>query len=125
MAVRRQPEGMGVRSSTNGNACGGNPDCYRREVPSLSDTQRAGPPLQPLSSHAGPASTGTREGSHQIRLICPCHRLLCPHLPCLGDPLTLIATSGPSYLMGSWAPATSGADCGWRKTHRGRAETTA
>ena len=48
-AVRIQPEGTGMRSSANGNAHGGNPD-QRNEAPLLSDMQRVGPPLQPLSS---------------------------------------------------------------------------
>ena len=77
LAVRRQPEGMGVRSYITGNACRGSPDHHRSEVPLLSDTQRVGLHCS-LSPHvSAPASTGTREGSHNSWLVCPCHR----HLP--------------------------------------------
>ena len=58
LAARRQPEGMGVRSSANVKAHGRSGDHHRSEAPLLSDTQRAGPPLQPLSSHTGPSLLG-------------------------------------------------------------------
>ena len=49
LAMRRQPEGMGVSRSTTRNAHGGSPDHQSSEVPLLSDVQEAGPPLQSLS----------------------------------------------------------------------------
>ena len=54
LAVRRQPEGTGVRSSTIRNAHGGSQDHHRSNVPVLSDAQWVGPPLQPFSSSASP-----------------------------------------------------------------------
>ena len=63
---RRQPEGMGGRKSTTGNACGGNLDCHGSKAPLLYDVQRVEPPLQPLFPHTpAPAPPGARKGSHQ------------------------------------------------------------
>ena len=64
LSVRRQPEGTEVRKSTTRNACGGNPDHHRSEVPLLSDTQGVGLPLQPLSPHTGPWPPDNRKGHH-------------------------------------------------------------
>ena len=54
LVVRKQPEGMGLRGSANKNACGGSPDHHRSKAPLLNNVQRAGPPLQTLSSHSSP-----------------------------------------------------------------------
>lgn len=48
-----QPEGMEMRSSTSGNACGRSLDHHRSKVPLLSDVQRPGLPLKLLSSGTG------------------------------------------------------------------------
>ena len=95
LAVRRQPEGMGVRSSATWNAPGGSLDHDRRKAPLLSDMQRAGSPLQPLSSCASPASTGTREGSRRIRLthLRPLPPLPPPRLGNLLAPIAWVAHS--------------------------------
>ena len=92
LAVRRQPKGMGVRSSATGNARGGSPDGHRSEVPLLSDVQRGGRPLQLLSSHAGPCLHGqpgrapTVVGSHATGIASSAppplpHRSLSQHHP--------------------------------------------
>lgn len=49
LVVMRQPEGMGVGKSPMRNACGGNPDHSNNEDPLLSDRQRVGALLQPVS----------------------------------------------------------------------------
>ena len=83
LAVRRQTEGMGVRKSATGNACGGNPDCHRSEAPLLSDMQGTGPHCS-LSLHSlATASLDTRTGSRLGRLSCTCgcwlHHATHPH----------------------------------------------
>ena len=66
--MRRQPEGMGVRKSATGNACGGNPDCHRIKAPLLSDVQGRTAiaaslpmhlPLPPLVLGKAPARAGS------------------------------------------------------------------
>lgn len=49
LIVKRQPEGLGMRSCANRSVHGGNLDCHRGEAQLLSDVQGAGPLLQPLS----------------------------------------------------------------------------
>ena len=49
LVAMRQPEGMGVGKSPMRNAYGGNPDHSNNEDPLLSDRQRVGALLQPLS----------------------------------------------------------------------------
>ena len=46
-------EETGMRNSTTGNARGGSPDGHRNAAPLLSETRRAGLPLQPLFSCSG------------------------------------------------------------------------
>ena len=58
LAVRGQPEGMGLRSSATRNACGGSMDRHRSKVPLLSDVQRVGSPLQSLSPCASARALG-------------------------------------------------------------------
>ena len=85
LAVKRQPEGAGVRSSTTGKVCRRSPGKHRNKVSLLSGTQGAGPPLQPPS-----ASMGTGRDTHLSRLApCSSQGLLCPcrlwgleHHPC-------------------------------------------
>ena len=62
LAVKRQPAGTGVRSSTTGKVFGRNPGCYRSKVSLLSGTQGAEPPLQLPSPLAGPCLHGPWEG---------------------------------------------------------------
>ena len=51
LAVRRWPEGTGVRGSTTRTSCGGSLDCYRSKAPLLSDMQRAVPTAASLLTH--------------------------------------------------------------------------
>ena len=52
LAVKRQPEGTGLRSSTTGKVCGRSPGHHRSKVPLLSGAQGVGPTLQPpLPTH--------------------------------------------------------------------------
>ena len=52
LAVKRQPEGTGVRSSTTGNVCSKSLGHDKSKASLLSGMQGAGPPLQPLSPPA-------------------------------------------------------------------------
>lgn len=82
LALRSQPEGMEVRSSTSGNACGRSLDQHGSQVPLPSDVQRPGLPRKLLSSTQAPASTDTGEGSQWSWLVCPCHHLPPPQSGC-------------------------------------------
>ena len=151
LTVRRQPEGMGARSSTTGIAHGGSPDCHRSKAPLLSGTQRVGSPLQPLSfmrqplppraqgraptrasSHA-PAITSSAPHNPQpgqptrtdCHLMDSCIPIATTAPSCLGGPLASITTMASTCLMGSGVLVTSRTDSGGRNTHIGGAETTA
>ena len=52
LAVKRQPEGTGVRHSTTGKVCGKSLGRHRSKVSTLSDMQEVGLPLQPFSPPA-------------------------------------------------------------------------
>ena len=54
LAVQRQPEGMGVSSSTARNAPGGSTDCHGSEARLFSGMWRVGWPLWSLSPHTSP-----------------------------------------------------------------------
>ena len=65
LAVKRQPEGTGVRSSTVRKVCRSSLGHHRGKASLLSGMQGAEPPLQPLSHpSASSTSTGTGRGSH-------------------------------------------------------------
>ena len=77
-AAWRQPEGIGVRSSTVSNtlplnALRGSTDCHGSKVPLLSSTQKAGPPSWPLSPNSSPWLCGHLEDSCQSKCVCPSH----------------------------------------------------
>ena len=103
LAVRGQPEEMGLRRSATRNACGGSMDRHRSKVPLLSDVQRVGSPPQSLLVHQqgrwgreSPFGTGWHELSS----------LLGRSSPTWWPTITIIA-SAPSRLRGSWAPITT------------------
>ena len=83
LAVKRQPEGTGVRSSTTRKVCGKSPGYHRRchcSVVREGWSHHYNPfPHPPASS----ASTGTERGSHLSRPTCPSSWGLCPWA--LGD----------------------------------------
>ena len=148
LAARRQPEGTGVRSSATWNACVGNPDCHRSEVPLLSDAQGVGPPLQPLPTHrllppqalgrapAGacslvPVAAGSPAQPIPTRApMTPAAATSssedCPHHSGHShNPATITSMSPPCRGGIVCSVAASGTDpCGW-PTFRGGAETTA
>ena len=53
LAVKRQPEGTGIRSSTTGKVCRKSPGHNRSKASLLSGVQGAGPPIQPFSPPTG------------------------------------------------------------------------
>ena len=142
-ALRKQPEGAGMRSSKTRSARGRSLDgCtkYHCLVMHKGGAATAASPLahQPLQLQALPETACAPLSSPLPPLpppgwsTHPNHCLMGFHFPvaipapsCLGGPLTPITTSVPSGLMGLCAQATSRADCDRRNTHRGGAETTA
>lgn len=106
LALRRWPEGMEMRSSTSGNACGRRLDHHGSQVPLLSDVQRPGLPLKLLSSGTGSCLHGHWGGLLLELARVPCHHLPPPvwvtHLPCSppDEPVHSNYTQEPSHLGG-------------------------
>ena len=57
--ARIQSERTGVRKFATGNACRGNYDCHRSNVPLINNVDKTEPPLQTLYN---PAPSGARKG---------------------------------------------------------------
>ena len=119
LAVRRQPEGTEMRSSTSGNACGRSLDHHRSKVPLLSDVQRPGLPIKFFPQAQAPASMDTREGSSWSCLMCPCHHQpypslgdTCPAHHLMGLCIPTVPKNHPTWAPQSqtWALPASGAD---------------
>ena len=71
LAVRRQPEGTGVRSSTTRKVCGKRPGHHRSKALLFSGAQGVGLPLQPPPHLLASASVGTGRETHLSRLTRP------------------------------------------------------
>ena len=115
-AWKRQPEGMGVRSSTTRNVRGRSLGLHRNRAPLLSSLPHA----------LTPASSVTRRGCCLSRMMHPAHCcLLCSHWPKLAL-APLLPPPLPSAHLGKHmcSRAAPGADTSGRPTNRGGAETT-
>ena len=129
LAVRRHPEGMGVRKSATGNACGRNADHHTSKAPLLTDMQggrtaiAASLPMHWSLPSQALGRTPTGAGSLMpMAAGYPTHPI-----PLRAPANPAAAASAPSPHQGGHmcSGATSGADpCGW-PTCRGGVETTA
>lgn len=85
LAVKRQPEGTGVKSSTTRKVCGRNPGHYRSKASLLSGVQGVGSPLQPPFSPIGSCLHGHWEGHPSEQAHPPFKPKLPPPMQALGS----------------------------------------
>lgn len=133
--VKRQTEGIGLRSSTTGKDCGRSH--HRSSHHCLVVQKGRGLHCTPFPHMLAPTSMGTRRGTHIEQASLPLKPK--PSLPMLAElpvhsslpklPLTMPAPRAAFtsfFLVGCpCSGAILGADIGERNTHRGGAQTTA
>ena len=140
LAVKRQPEGMGVRSSTTGKFAEEARDTIEARCHCWVVCKGQGRHCSPLPHAPAPASAGISRGaclsslthpsSQSLLHLCRSRRSKCqPHQAPWAVPVPVVMpndTPAPACLCGHvCSGAALGADVGRRYKHRGSAKTTA